>query len=164
MGLLLIVFGVSGVNVNAEDTDEFIPSVYGVDDKNALFLEIFGTGGLISVHYERMLTEEIAVRGGVGYFSNTKSRGMSFPFEITSLMGRSNGKVELGAGAIYYDVAGDDDGDNFFDIENSGLRGTLYFGYRYTTDEGYVYRIGFTPVFSDSEFYPFSGFSVGATF
>lgn len=161
--LILLILSSTPAVASNDDTD-FVPIVYGVNDRNALFLEIFGSGGLVTVQYERIFSETIVLRGGVGYFSNIHSRGMSFPLEVMFLSGKGRGKFEIGGGATYYDVAGDGDEDSFFDLENSGFRGTLFFGYRYISLEGYIYRIGFTPVFSSDDVYPYSGFSVGATF
>lgn len=141
--------------------DETPPSEYGIDEMNSIHLELFGTGGLLSLHYERMFNENFGLRGGVGYFRSVETEGMSVPVLLNCLIGDGAGNYELGIGGVYLDVAGDDDA--FFGVTDSGLRGALFIGYRYE-DNGVVIRLGFAPIFSSDEFYPYCSMSWGAAF
>jgi hypothetical protein len=136
--------------------------------KNCIYLEFLGNGLMYSLNYDRMLSNSIGFRIGAGFFS-TNDRDSddhltvaTFPATLNYIKGKGKHKFEIGAGVMLLTVSGNID---LFDFEGSGLAGTATFGYRYQPKKGgFVFRIGFTPLFGEFGFLPFGGLSLGYSF
>jgi len=136
---------------------------------NSLYLEFFGSGGLYSVNYDRLLTEEVGIRVGFMYFEAdwfvffTDMEMFLIPITLNYLVGTGKHKFELGAGPVivFGSVGfwGSDPGSG------SGVGWTGTIGYRYQQPNGgFLFRIGFTPVLFSGEFHPSGGLSLGFSF
>jgi hypothetical protein len=136
---------------------------------NSIYLEFMGNGGLYSLNYDRLFTEDFGARIGFMYFETeefffwTDIELFLIPVTINYLPGSKNHKFELGIGpVIVFGSAG------IFGLESasgSGIGGTATIGYRYQpADGGFLFRIGFTPYFGFDEFHPTGGLSIGYAF
>jgi hypothetical protein len=143
--------------------------------RNAVFVELLGTGGLYSVNYERMLTEHLGLR--VGYaawnspllFEGTPpDRYQTLPVSMSYLLGMGERKLELGGGIMFGQGTFDRSSDTKRDFSFRSL--TAIVGYRsQPRDGGYLFRVGATPFYSfdeGEEAYPDPGFffSAGVSF
>ena len=144
--------------------------------KNTLFVELLGNGLFYSLNYERFVTDDIAIRAGLGYFSvggsskgsNARASLFSMPimFEYFGI-GSADDKLELGIGPVlfYASASGSFIGDT---ARSSGtfLWGTATIGYRHAPhDGGFAFKIGFTPIFGKFGFIPYlPGIGAGAEF
>jgi hypothetical protein len=137
---------------------------------NSIYAEVGGAGGLWSLNYDRLLGEHVAVRIGFSYvYLSTLSVGshlVSFPLVVSGLVGAPEHKFEFGIGATPYYASAAISGSTYkvygtgFSVFGSGV-----LGYRYQPeDDGVMFRIGFTPLFSDKAFLPWPGLSLGGTF
>ena len=136
---------------------------------NSLYFEALGNGILYSINYDRMINENFGGRIGIMYlpefgiiFSSIENLVM-MPVMLNYFVGEKH-KLELGAGIVYSSF---DKGDLFkFEAEGkSGVVGTATIGYRYQKPEGgFLWRIGFTPFFSNEVFVPSGGISLGYSF
>jgi hypothetical protein len=140
-----------------------------------VFVELLGNGGLYSVNYERMLTDQLGLR--VGYaawnspvlFEGTPSdRYQTVPVSMSYLLGRGERKLELGGGITFGQRAFDRSSGTGRDFSFRTL--TAIVGYRSQPREGgYLFRVGATPFYSfddGEEAYPDPGlfFSAGISF
>jgi len=136
---------------------------------NSLYLEFFGSGGLYSVNYDRLFTENIGARIGFMYFAADWVVFFSdvelfiIPITLNYLVGTGKDKFELGAGpVIVFGSVGFFGSDP---VSGSGVGWTGTIGYRYQkNDGGFMWRIGFTPAFFSGEFFPYGGVSLGFSF
>ena len=138
--------------------------------KNQVYLELGGCGLTYSINYERLVSENIALRGGIGitpgwFFVD----GTMFTIPVTGsyLIGEGSSKLELGLGATYI---------TFSDVEIFGLpTGSSSFiafdgiiGYRGGHPSGgFVFRIAFNPMYSaefEPHFIPYGLISIGFGF
>lgn len=142
--------------------------------KNLVYLELLGNGGVYSINYERMLTDDLSARLGFSYLSIGASAGdtsakanlVTAPVLINYTVGGKNHRAELGAGAtLVYVSASSTGGGVGSSGEGVGVLGTGVVGYRYSpADGGFVFRAGFTPLFGKGGFLPWGGMSFGGTF
>ena len=136
---------------------------------NSLYIEFFGSGGLYSVNYDRMFSDNIGARIGFMYFAAewliffNDVEMVLIPTTMNFFVGTGKNKLELGAGpVIVYGSMGFLGSDP---IAGSGVGWTGTIGYRYQKDNGgFMWRIGFTPVLLGSEFHPSGGVSLGFSF
>jgi hypothetical protein len=142
--------------------------------RNAVFVELLGNGGLYSVNYERMLTDQLGLRVGFATWDSPflsdgtpPDRYETLPVTMSYLLGRGERKLELGGGITF--------GQRTFDRSSGGrdfsFRSlTAIVGYRSQPREGgYLFRVGATPFYSfddGEEAYPDPGlfFSAGVSF
>lgn len=136
---------------------------------NSLYLEFFGSGGLYSVNYDRMFSDNIGARIGFMYFSAEWFAFFSdvemflIPTTMNVFLGNGNSKLELGVGPVF--VFGSIGFLGSDPISGSGVGWTGTIGYRYQKDYGgFMWRIGFTPVLLGDEFHPSGGVSLGFSF
>ncbi|MEM9324296.1 MAG: hypothetical protein AAGA85_01515 [Bacteroidota bacterium] len=119
----------------------------GTVARNSLFVEVMGTGTLVSLNYDRILLKKgpwgLAGRIGFTYtpimedFSDVGGPGI--PVEISGLYGKRNNFFELGFGAAYHYVFDDSD-------DNHLLFLVPRIGYRYQKPAGgFFFRAAFTP-------------------
>lgn len=144
--------------------------------RNAIYVEIFGPGLLYSINYDRLITRHTSLRAGVSKWSfpaffflvNGSIDFTGFPVTLNYLAGEGNSRLELGAGIVPMLVSLD--GEEIFFGESvrgraTAVLGTASVGYRYQPmDGGFVFRIGFTPVFNFDKVFPTGGLSVGVAF
>jgi hypothetical protein len=150
---------------------------------NSIYLEIGGAGVFYSINYDRMLTNNLALRFGFGilpvsWFSLTAVplTVSWFPFSNNST---SPSKLEIGAGIDYINCSI----TQFFSFadnppvrSSSSLCVTGIVGYRYqASDGGFMFLAAFTPIFftgdlqsligiSKDNFAPWAGISFGYGF
>src|SRR5690554_2947633 len=70
--------------------------------KNAFYLELFGSGLVYTLNYERVISDGLHLRIGAGFYGyalgNYGNREYSIPIIANKLFGKQNAKFELGAG------------------------------------------------------------------
>lgn len=132
--------------------------------KNAVYLELFGSGGAYyNVGYDRLLVRNnpLSVRGIVGFQYNNidggipDEGGFSFAPQITLLYGYKH-HLELGIGLI--------------NVPGQFTNPTFRIGYRFQKPTGgFLIKAGFTPIyfpngFFGSPFLPWGGVALGYAF
>ena len=147
--------------------------------RNAVYLELLGNGGLYSINYERALMDNVMARVGFSYFSigasatdgsgqdaSAKVTLMTAPVMANYLLGGGGHSFELGAGALVVYAGGEAESGGLSASANGvGVAGTATAGYRYQPlDGGFLFKVGFTPLVTDSGFTPWGGLSLGGTF
>lgn len=146
------------------------------ESRNSLYVEFLGNGGLYSINYDRQFVtiaerHRFGMRIGfsfitVGVDSLNAKYPMVFPLTVNYMLGRQR-RLEIGGGVsprLYFRS----NGDVVFNIEPCA---TLGFRLQ-REDNDFVFRIGFTPLFFDSDaevaktlgFYPWFGLSLGRAF
>ena len=127
---------------------------------NSLYLEFFGSGGLYSVNYDRLFTENFGARIGFMYFDSewllffTDVEMFLIPTTLNFLIGTGKHKFELGAGPVFVFGSVSFFGSN--PVSGSGVGWTGTIGYRYQkNDGGFMWRIAFTSAFFSGEFFPY---------
>ena len=154
--LLLIVFSQTG---------------YSQTKPNSIYFEFIGNGVLYSINYDRLFTEDISGRIGLMYLSKldwiffTIDDIVIVPVTLNYLIGNGSNKFEIGAGIDYLSVSGGSIFGLHANASESKVFGTATIGYRYQqADGGFLFRIGFTPVFGENGLQPLGGLSLGFTF
>jgi hypothetical protein len=157
------------------------PAQAQVTAPNGIYLEVGGNGLLYTFNYDRFMSNDISLRAGIEYIGLAAAGGdvsvsismllipVTFNYFIAS---HSDGKVgssklELGAGVLIVNLSGTASGSagNVFSNSGFGIGGTATIGYRYQpSDGGFIFRIGFTPLFGPAGFLPFGGLSFGYGF
>jgi len=138
--------------------------------RNSLYFELAGNGGLYSINYDRLFSENFGGRIGFSYipklefiFSSVNDITI-IPITLNYLT-RSAHKLELGAGIAVIHISGGELFGFKADKGASGVVGTGTIGYRYQPqDGGFLFRIGFTPFFTPDGIKPFAGISLGTAF
>ncbi len=143
--------------------------------KNSMYLELLGNGGLYSLNYDRMLSNNFGVRLGVsriGFDIATLDQdpdadgkiGVSTLSLMTNyLVGQGKNCLELGIGAMAAFASADVDGVG--GVSGEGLSATGTIGYRIQPlDGGFLFRVGFTPAYNKDGFSTWFGISLGAAF
>lgn len=131
--------------------------------KNTVYFELFGSGIVYSLNYERIFKNKITLRVGAGYLPpNSNSiidEMVSLPISSSYLksMGE-NSFIELGIGGTYYKI---DQSSGFFLSPIVGIREQNLF------NGGAVARLNFIPVFQmvpKRNIYLTAGLSIGYNF
>ena len=137
--------------------------------KNSLYLEVFGSGGLFSINYERRINSNLYGRLGVANWTfayETETTLTTIPVMITYLWGEDKNHFETAGGMLFGRKTEDDINHQILDL-------IAFIGYRYQPpDNGLVFRVGFTPFFSlDNDanypaniFFASAGISIGYHF
>lgn len=134
-------------------------STFSNEAKNVWYLEVAGNGGIVSVNYERFLTQNVSLRIGIG--TAILILGTA-PVMVNFCVGKDH-RVELGMGITVGTGIADFDSGGYKD--ESGVVGTATVGYRYQpVNGGGVFRIGVTPFFAGGEFQLWGGISFGNAF
>lgn len=145
------------------------PQTSSLNKQNQLFLELAGNGLIYSFNYERLLTENFSLRAGFGFtpgFILVEGTFIQVPLNANYLVGNNNSKFESGLGVTLF--SGTDAeflGLPADDISILFITGIL--GYRYVSDSGFVFRIFFSPLYSDDtdpNLIPYGGISFGFMF
>ena len=136
---------------------------------NSFYLELVGSGGLYSVNYDRLFTENLGARIGFMYFTSdwfgffNDVELIVIPATLNLLVGSGKHKFELGAGPVFLSVSMGFFGS--YPVSGSGVGWTGTIGYRFQqNDGGFMWRIGFTPFMAGGEFFPYGGISLGFSF
>jgi len=130
---------------------------------NSIYGELIAGYGLgLTANYERILVTitplSVAVRAGFGMVFNEDAAGIAVPASVNFLIGRKH-KLELGAGMVY--VSGEDwDSAQYSKVWLSAVIGYCY----QPISGGFLFRIGFTPYFTDEVIHPSIGLSLGHAF
>jgi len=138
---------------------------------NSLYFEALGNGGLYSVNYDRLFSENLGFRIGFSYLSEldfiftSVQDFLVIPVTVNYFVGTGNSKLELGAGIAYLSVSG----GKIFGLKSSTGTSTAVctgtIGYRYQQSEGgFLFRIGLTPFFGSGEVSLSGGVSLGLSF
>lgn len=146
---------VSASTVQAQETTQDAEPLA----RTAGYVELLGNGLIYSVNLDRRFTERWSGRVGLAAFG-----GAAVPVTANYLAGSGSHHLEAGAGPLFlYFPENSDPNDEFADIEGgTGVLGTATLGYRYQPRAGgFVFRIGFTPVFGPGGVLPWAGISFG---
>ncbi len=155
---------------------------------SSLYIEFLGAGVIYTINYDRMLSNNVALRIGFGYLSISTLGSASltaipitlswFPFSSETKTPAS--KLEIGTGFDYMNTVETPwvlFGPAAPQESATSICFTGIVGYRYqSSDGGFVFRIAFTPIlFTDSHLQslviggsssmlPFGGISFGIAF
>lgn len=164
---VLVAFLVGGAALAFAPADTCAQETPLPPAKNAAYLEIAGNGLLYTVNYDRYFTPEITGRIGAMRFENSDVSLTAIPLTGNYLVGSSSSKLELGIGPQLLIIDIDEQREEFagLDEDATTIAGTATIGYRYQPmDGGFVFRIGFTPSFSQSGLGLWGGLSLGYSF
>ena len=130
---------------------------------NHVFLEAGGNGIYWTINYERMFTDNISGRIGLGYMPNNDNV-FTAPVMVNYLWGDTDHKVELGIGVLF--VGADSDINRFNgNLDQNGVGGTATLGYRFQpAGECWTFRAGYTPFFGLGGYQNWGGISFGYAF
>jgi hypothetical protein len=129
--------------------------------RQAVYCELLGRSSLLyAVNYDRRFFTGSGGAGasvGFGYIDLFGVTAFMLPVGVYYLAGSENHHVELGAGIT-----------TLGNSTSSGILlqpfGTATVGYRYQPARGFLFRIGFTPMYTTRGFAPWGGASFGAAF
>ena len=171
---LILIFCVSFFSLNIFAQSKHYHKKNALSRKrapNALYLDVFGTGILPAISYERILYQHrylfINARIGIGYSPETNQEimpaGAAFSHSISINRGENNRYFELGIGGSLVNVP---------EILETRYDNTYVFypiiGYRRQTTQGFLFRIYFNPLgtIEDASLHavPFGGMSLGFSF
>jgi len=161
-----------------------IPTAAPAQDRpqNTVFLEMLGNGGIISINFDRKVSENLSLRAGTGSWGSEgtswdgreiETRVTTFPLLVNYLGGSGNRRLELGAGVLFGRKTRE---RSFSEPDESysftSLTGVV--GYRYQPSRrGMMFRVGATPfvglgpsetAYPGRGFFPSVGFSGGYSF
>lgn len=137
--------------------------------KNQVYFELGGCGLTYTINYERLISDNLALRGGVGITPGFIVDGTMFAIPVTGsyLIGNGFSKLELGLGATYMTSTN----INLFGLPVGSFSLIAFdgvIGYRGGSPEGgFVFRIAFNPMYSsefDPNFLPYGLISFGYGF
>lgn len=139
--------------------------------RNAVYAELLGQGLLYSINYDRLITQELSVRVGFSrwnfpfLFGDVTFTG--FPIMLNYLWGKGSSRLELGVGFVPASV----EGREIFTSRSQDVfqrylvLGTATIGYRAQPREGgFVFRVGFTPIYNGEKLFLYGGISAGVAF
>jgi hypothetical protein len=118
--------------------------------KNSLYFELFGNAGYYSINYERSFHPNIYCRIGFETFATsglfdrtTTGRITAVPVIVSFLTGHGKHHLEFGGGLLLGNK-------REFSVSNTIINLTSFLGYRYQsmTDNGFLFRLGLTPMVS----------------
>jgi len=130
---------------------------------HGLYLEIMGTGGELSLNYEKIIDNRISVRVGGGFTGLAFRKGFAIPFSVSTLLGSNQNFLEMGIGGSYLGIDEDSTDDTYLDILENQVVGNAILGYRYLGDYGFTFRLAFTPAYTKDGFQPMGGAMFGKT-
>lgn len=137
--------------------------------KNHFYIELGGNAIIYSFNYERLVSENFSIRGGIGitpvfFFINETI--LAIPLTASYIVGSGPNKFEIGLGTVFVSYQGTE----IFDLpenDKSAFVLTGILGYRYFKPRGgFTFRICFTPSFNPSTngLLPYGGISFGYGF
>ena len=170
---LLLVVGSCYLTTTHALAQEALPQRSSSKDfaRNSIYLEILGNGLLYSLNYDHKIFDHLSARIGGMYLGVNESTSDSrvslllVPVMANYLVGSGSSRLEIGAGLTLGSVGGDIDAAGG-DFDKGGVAAfTSTIGYRLQpTNGGFLFRIGFTPIFTANGFLPWAGLSLGGTF
>ena len=123
--------------------------------KNAFFLDLFGIGGIFGINYERRIFRykqfAMGIQTGISWyelydFNNRFNPDLIFPFSFNAYYGYIH-HLEVGAGPTL-SLMVKAHPTKFTPARDLLVNGHFTVGYRYQKpDGGFLFRIGYTPVF-----------------
>jgi hypothetical protein len=165
--LLIIVFAVICVTSLASRAQDQAPVGTERPDiitaPNAIYVELLGSGLLYSINYDRLITDYLGARIGIGYVPDGSLSLTTIPITVSLFpFGASSSKLEIGAGVVQASLGntkvGSTTGGTYL-----GYVGIL--GYRLEPrDGGFLFRFAFTPFILNGHFQPYLGVSFGLAF
>ena len=143
---------------------------------SAIYLELGGNGLLYSANYERFMTPNVSLRGGLSYVSVEGTSGtasasvslLTFPLMVNYFVGGGSAKLELGAGMTLTKFSGSSSTGFGDEIEEGAFvpigAGTVAFRLS-PPGGGFNFKIGWTPFFHpDIGLFNWGGLALGAGF
>jgi hypothetical protein len=144
--------------------------------RNAVYLELLGSGGLFSLNYEREIADGVLARAGFGswasssFWSDAETTVTTVPLTVALVRGRGRHRLELGGGM----TVGRRTRDTFDGSSGNFVSWTGLVGYRYEKpNRGFLFRAGATPFYGfgaedvaypERGFFPSFGISLGYSF
>lgn len=130
-----------------------------------IYLEAGGSAVIYSLNFDSRFGKKengLGFRIGAGGAGGRGSGYFALPVQLNYLLGENGKYLELGGGATYFNVNGDD----FFFDDASTLQANLVIGFRSQpfARKGLTWRIAFTPYIGGEGFIPFAGASIGFRF
>ncbi len=155
MKALIVIFTVfTTTNLFGQRSD----TIFEANPKNAIYLELGGNSILYGINYERGLSrlgkQIFATSLGYGFSSSKigEFNEIVIPIEVKLINGiDKKNHLEYGLGATYfYDSDRPDNVVNGVNVPQSKHRVVNFvrIGYRYTSNQGFLFRIGVTPLIS----------------
>ncbi|MGY6743818.1 MAG: hypothetical protein ACXIUQ_13855 [Cecembia sp.] len=131
-----------------------------VPKRNAIFVEVYGTGLFHSVNYDMrfdQISNGLGTRIGIGYTAIDGVRVFTLPIAFNYLIGKKRNFLELGVGGtgIFLNQGNIGSPASGLDISSSTAIVHGMLGYRRVSASGFLLRAGITPLFNGSEFIPF---------
>ena len=154
-------------NQTIEPETKEIPSLNS--PAKAVFAEIGGSGGFLSLNYDTRLKNSNkgwGLRVGAGMVTDLNSNGFTFPFAINYLSGERAHFFEMALGATYFSFS-ERSQDSWFSFTNlKFVAPNAWIGYRYQPEEKhFFFRAGVNQFFAGGIngflAYPFPGLSFG---
>ena len=175
MKKIILLFIISFISkLSAQDTNYInvkpAPKIHNEsarnDSKNAVYFELLGSTYGIGVSYERKIlsTPFLSLNARVGVGTLVLVNAVP-TFGLNTLIGKEKHFLELGFNATRtYGI-------DLFSIQgNITWIGNPILGYRFISENGFLFRLSFTPLvntFSADlgyDFFPFGGISIGKAF
>ncbi|MCD4819298.1 MAG: hypothetical protein K8S23_11470 [Candidatus Cloacimonetes bacterium] len=142
--------------------------------KNYIFAELGGVGYFYSLNYERRLFNHYLARVGFSKWSlksndnifNTTIDALIFPVSIATTLGNKSSMLEIGGGISYIQISANSTFQFMSDEStNSGFFYQMNLSFRgEPSNLPLMYKIGFTPILSNNEFYPWVSVCIGVNY
>ncbi|MBK7103830.1 MAG: hypothetical protein IPH62_00900 [Ignavibacteriae bacterium] len=141
------------------------------NQRNNIYLELLGRGGLFSINYEKFITDKSVLGIGLGYIPRSTfddsfykaNQLFLLPISYNYLFDITNtSKIDFGAGLVLKFV-----GQRIEGVEKEKFAINPYgiIGYRYQPEnEGILFRISFIPILDLNKLVPWIGVSIGYCF
>ncbi|TFF34105.1 hypothetical protein [Mucilaginibacter psychrotolerans] len=145
---------------------------YATKKAQSVYFELLGPGAIYSANYDTRFKNRqdgLGGRIGISYYADGGDQLFTVPVVVNYLLGKKGKYFEVGAGITYFSVNSNtvffkssnnyENGTN--DIyygrkNNSGIFGSLNFGYRYQpADGGFMFRGGVSPIITSEQFVPY---------
>ncbi len=133
---------------------------------NTVYAEALGSGGMISANFEKLVSDQVAVRIGVGGTFAWFAGSLVVPATVSYLIGGPNSYLELGTGMSMFVIPDDfmtQEDDPLYDMQDSQVAAAGILGYRYMGDRGLFLRLAFTPLVTEEGFEASGGAAFGAS-
>jgi len=135
-------------------------------NKNNVYLELLGNGGVYSINYERNIFDSFNARIGFMYTSEEDEHISTIPFLINyHLITSKYNYIEIGLGFTYISGKLDIFWRNDLEVSETLLTGSI--GYCINPNDALNFRLAFTPFYdkyNGGKVVPFGGISVGYKF
>jgi len=131
---------------------------------SSLYLEAMGSGGMVSLNFEKLVSNHVGVRIGVGGTFWWYAQSLVVPATVSYLVGAQNNFLEVGAGAAFFFLPSDfneQDDEPLFPMDDSQITAAGILGYRYMDDFGLFMRLAFTPFVTEEGFEASGGAAFG---